>query len=656
MSECPDVNSPRHIWAEWAKKVETKMKALQTTLCARERNKQRKAMKTNIQERERQSTIQKALKKFLNYALKRNQREPRPLSLIIEKENKEGKKEVKIIDKKEDIMEAEMEHCEIHMGKNRKAWYLNSDGDMMDEFKNTPKGKKWRAALAEGKLNKEETNKIPLQLRKVFEHAKAVKKSNGETISKRDYGNIFTSQVSIESFNKYLKKKKKNTAPGVSEIRIDHIVALNVDHKQMICNLLSMVYLTGMGYDQWKHEIVNWIPKEPGNPDMNKRRPLMFYEVMRKMCMGVKKQQVMNVWLKHKTIDKDNYAFMPGFDTSDPLMIKKMIMEDAKYYNKTLALIDVDFSKAYDSTETFAKDISLRRMGFPEEGLALWQMYDETREMRIETAYGPTGTIKPECGAWGQGAEESPMGWLCLMSWLSAYVNTETTKPYKYTINKEKSIDIIKTIYADDGNYMSRTHKSAKQQAHAISNFSTSTGIIVKPQKSYIYANYVIPDNDVIEITTYKGDGKFGLGEPNVYALKQIKATDFWRHLGNVQNAEGRTTIQDVKMHDGSTFENILTKTKNNINTLKKKAISITAANIAVQTVIIPQIMYPAIYNNMSANEIEQLQIKIRQIYRTKMKGRARNLPNNIVHGHKNLEEWAWTNWWIQSTRQDSKW
>ena len=127
-----------------------------------------------------------------------------------------------------------MEHCEIHMGKNRKAWYLNSDGDMMDEFKNTPKGKKWRAALAEGKLNKEETNKIPLQLRKVFEHAKAVKKSNGETISKRDYGNIFTSQVSIESFNKYLKKKKKNTAPGVSEIRIDHIVALNVDHKQMI--------------------------------------------------------------------------------------------------------------------------------------------------------------------------------------------------------------------------------------------------------------------------------------------------------------------------------------------------------------------------------------------------------------------------------------
>ena len=101
----------------------------------------------------------------------------------------------------------------------------------------------------------------------------------------------------------------------------------------------------------------------------------------------------MQVWTTHKLIDKDNYAFMPGFDTSDPLMIKKMVMEDAEFFKRNLALIDVDFSKAYDSTERFAKDISLRRMGFPEEGLELWQLYDTNREMQIETAYGLTAPM-----------------------------------------------------------------------------------------------------------------------------------------------------------------------------------------------------------------------------------------------------------------------
>ena len=48
-----------------------------------------------------------------------------------------------------------------------------------------------------------------------------------------------------------------------------------------------------------------------------------------------------------------------------------MILEEARETNKALTLVDVDFSKAYDSTEKFAKEMTLRRMGFPEEGIEL---------------------------------------------------------------------------------------------------------------------------------------------------------------------------------------------------------------------------------------------------------------------------------------------
>ena len=70
-------------------------------------------------------------------------------------------------------------------------------------------------------------------------------------------------------------------------------------------------------------------------------------------------------------------------------------------------MVDIDFSKAYDSTEKFAKEMSLRRLGFPEEGLNLWQMYDNNRHMHMSTAYGNTEPITPECGAWGQGAPQN---------------------------------------------------------------------------------------------------------------------------------------------------------------------------------------------------------------------------------------------------------
>ena len=55
---------------------------------------------------------------------------------------------------------------------------------------------------------------------------------------------------------------------------------------------------------------------------MRKRRPLMYYEVMRKMCMGIKKGEVIKVWHDNGLIDDDNYAFLQGLSTTEPLMIK----------------------------------------------------------------------------------------------------------------------------------------------------------------------------------------------------------------------------------------------------------------------------------------------------------------------------------------------
>ena len=105
--------------------------------------------------------------------------------------------------------------------------------------------------------------------------------------------------------------------------------------------------------------------------------------------------------------------------------------------------------------------------------------------MQVLTAYGLTDEFTPECEAWGQGAVESPMGWLAYPS------------PYIYN-NKRK---FNKVIYADDGTYFQSHITGGQESLNSVGTFATATGEGVKPTKSYVYTNCKGPP---LSITTYE--------------------------------------------------------------------------------------------------------------------------------------------------------
>ena len=205
-------------------------------------------------------------------------------------------------------------------------------------------------------------------------------------------------------------------------MRLDHICGLAESGLRDICSLLSVPYVCGKTYTTWNNEIISWIPKEAGNPAIDRRRPIALLEVMRKLCLGVKKNEVFEVWNKHNLIDKDYFAFMKGKTTTDAILIKRLMLEEAKREKKSLITLDIDYKAAFDKVPYFIKEMSLRRMGLPEEGIKLWCIHDKTRTQKVRTAYGLTKGVHPYCGAFGQGAEESPMGFVSLMSWKCDYI------------------------------------------------------------------------------------------------------------------------------------------------------------------------------------------------------------------------------------------
>jgi len=90
---------------------------------------------------------------------------------------------------------------------------------------------------------------------------------------------------------------------------------------------------------------------------------------------------------------------------------------------------------------------------------------------------------------------------------------------------------------------MSKTRKGAQKVIGAVSDFAICTGTIVKPEKSFIDSTR---KGEEIKVRTME-DKESGYGH---CALKEIGRKDFFRHLGNIQTAEGRTSVLNVEMYD----------------------------------------------------------------------------------------------------------
>ena len=285
--------SRRDVWHTYQNKILGTIRENQKSLNTRERNKWRIKMKHYKHRREEQRKSQSELKKYINYALQRPTPEQKPLTMM--EQTKQG---MVIIDGEEEIKKKEREVTQVHMGKNRIRYYIHKQ-KMMPELQQTEEGRQWRRKLQTGTLTTKEWSNIPKELRPVFRHARRVKTTTGEVMTEEKYGDLFTKEVTIQELDKYLTTVKNNTAPGMSGIRIDHIKSLPRQQRESIAKLISIPYITGVGYSDWGKQIVNWIPKGEGNPDINKRRPLMYYEVLWKVCIGVRVKRVLKIWLKN---------------------------------------------------------------------------------------------------------------------------------------------------------------------------------------------------------------------------------------------------------------------------------------------------------------------------------------------------------------------
>jgi hypothetical protein len=156
-----------------------------------------------------------------------------------------------------------------------------------------------------------------------------------------------------------------------------------------------------------RRHIFNSWKKEPGNPDQMSKRPLKLQNVMRKMWIGILKNRMVRVWYRHGVINEDQHAFLRGKSTAQPIYLRKFILEDAVDNNKFVGLTDIDLARAYDQTERWVKEMSLRRFGVPEELIAYFGLLDTDNKNYVLTAHGPGREFEALIVAYAQGDDIS---------------------------------------------------------------------------------------------------------------------------------------------------------------------------------------------------------------------------------------------------------
>ena len=157
---------------------------------------------------------------------------------------------------------------------------------------------------------------------------------------------------------------------------------------------------------------------------------------------------------------------------------------------------------------------------------------------------------------------------------------------------------------------------------------------MVKPEKSYVYANH---DGPPITIKTYKGNTNYKLKTDKAVKVAEIKQDEFWRHLGNIQNNKGETKLVDTEMYDGSMHEGVVSRVTKMIQTMRKrKGLNEGGTYRTLQSLIIPTILYPMKYANGNNDIIEKLEKQINQLLKEKCR-----VPNGVkyeyMHVHKDL-------------------
>ena len=614
----------REQWSEWLETSRTHISGLTNELDSRHRTKARTEVNNNLRKLEAHRQISREKGKYYCYIKLTKKGSKPPLSVATK--NKDGSLTMHIGE--EAVMAAENIYLPEHMGGKPNPYYLHPTHKhpMLSLDK---QGRKARKCYQRG--DSDTLPGIPAMFQPIFEMTR--NKTDAHTnqpVKASIYGDLFTSEIDVELFDNIIKSKAKNKAPGKSNVRIDHIAAAPAKLREAFRQILSLPYLCGIKYKDWQNEIIAWLPKEPGNPDIARRRPIALLDVLKKLCFGAKKHEFLSIATEHGLLHPEHYGALQDKSTTEPIIKKILALEDSITSGNPLITADIDLRRAFDMVPHWVKEMSLRRIGMPEEGIELWSSFDKTKQTSSITAYGLSNPITPVAGSFGQGAEESPAGFVIFLCWLSDYLDTLPLDNYNLS-HSPNNAGLTQSFFVDDSTFAQSTAAGMQRLLDGVCLFCHATCMEINFGKSFwTEMNYTTWNCNLTEELTlwnWTTDHTATLwtgGTQSRIPMTKKHKKEYWKYLGHYTNnlGDGKKMLEELYEKD----------VKPQIEYMRNKPMSQGAVIECIRTLIDSKVLYKLQFATVTENMLTNLQNYIRVFLKQKMK-LCKSTHNEIVHG-----------------------
>jgi hypothetical protein len=225
--------------------------------------------------------------------------------------------------------------------------------------------------------------------------------------------------------------------------------------------------------------------------DSSSFRPITLLEPIWKACQARVSDRCFQVAVKYNLLNDNQYAFVPGGCTEDPLEIMTSVFQDSRANNKPCHAAFLDMKSAYDTVPAWAVQVALRRLGAPLE-FSKWAVGSMTGHQRIVQVRSGTSTKSFSIGGLPQGCNLSPYLFCVVADLALAFAEQVGGQGYSLLNPGEDpelpmGANVQAQAYADDLSTLSDSKEGLQTTVQAMVTILSCFNLRVSPAKC-VYA------------------------------------------------------------------------------------------------------------------------------------------------------------------------
>ena len=280
----------------------------------------------------------------------------------------------------------------------------------------------------------------------------------------------------------------------INEFKDDILNTINQSSKMVDseCNIPS----------QWKHSIIVSIPKKGSSLILDNQRGIAKSCAISKLRNKILFNRIKSV-TESKLLGIQS-GFRSGCSTTEQIMTLRLLLDTARTHKRSLTVVFVDYSKAFDSVDRRAIPVVLRLYSVPDPVVAdVMQLYHGSNAA-VSTRFGLTETFDTTSGVL-QGGTLSPHLFILLVDYIlrQSLVDEDgfTLKPANG--RRHPAVTLTALAYADDVAITSDSASCAEGTLRRLQFHSEAIGLKLNAAKTKVL--HVGHESDPEPILTLDG-------------------------------------------------------------------------------------------------------------------------------------------------------